>query len=80
MKHVINSLCICAGFTRENARIAVTMFLMDKLSEREEDVICMLDEHPNDGRWFQKEHAEILNPLNLSITKALNIMETGNII
>lgn len=80
MKQVINSLCICGGFSRENARHTVVMFLLGQLSKEQEKVIEMLDEHPNNDKWFQKEHAEILNPLNLSITQALNVMDTGSII
>jgi hypothetical protein len=80
MKHVINSLTICGGFSRENARIALVMFFLGKLNIQQEKIIIKLDEHPNDDRRYQKEDAEIMNPLNLSITQALNVIETGSLI
>lgn len=72
MKHTINSLCICFGFSKVNARYAVAMYEFGKLNNKETEVINKLISYPRNDRIFWYDSHESMNTLNYNITTALN--------
>lgn len=67
-------------FTRERKNRCSYVY-NGKLDKEETEVITKINENPNNDKIFNGQNDYLLmNKLNLNITTALNIVETGTII